>query len=144
MVWASSACHYLSDNLKIIQWCNCNVRKGKNVGISKKRRVKWHYYILLTVPSTFRACHHFPFSSIICKFSSLENEISLGSSGDMVSMAHIQDQMQMRGYSDTHMHTTPLPCMGTLRLRPHLNQQAAVGHHLHRCLHCLECSSRAS
>src|SRR5258708_16121971 len=36
----------------------------------------------------------FPFSSIICKFSPLENEISLGSSGDMVSMAHIQDQMQ--------------------------------------------------
>src|SRR5258708_37162139 len=85
----------------------------------------------------------FPFSSIICKFSPLENEISLGSSGDMVSMEHIQDQMQMRGYSDTHMHTTPLPCMGTLRLRQHLNQQEAVSRHLLRSQHCMECSSMA-
>src|SRR6267154_262563 len=47
-------------------------------------------YVLPTVPSSFRACHHFPFLSIISKISPLENEISLGSSGDAVSMVHLQ------------------------------------------------------
>ncbi len=144
MVWASSACHYPSDNLEIIRRRNCDVRKGKNVCISNQRRVKWRYYVLPTVPSSFRACHHFPFLSIISNISPLENEISLGSSGDAVSMAHIQDQTPMRDYSDTYMHTTPLPCTGTLCPRPRLNQHAAEGRHLHRCLHCPECSSRAS
>jgi len=32
----------------------------------------------------FRACHHFPFLSIIFNISPLENEISLESSGDAV------------------------------------------------------------
>jgi hypothetical protein len=45
-----------------------------------------------TVPSSFRACHHFPFLSVISKISPLE--ISLGSSGDAVSVAHHQHKSE--------------------------------------------------
>ena len=47
------------------------------------------HYVLPRVPSSFRACHHFPFLSIISNISPLAKEISLGSSGDAVSEAHL-------------------------------------------------------
>lgn len=80
-----------SDNLKIIRRRNCDVRKRKKCGsANEERKQDGGYYVLPTAPSSFRACHHFPFLSIISKISPLENEISLGSSGDAVSMVHRQ------------------------------------------------------
>src|SRR6266403_3303933 len=108
-----------ADNSKIIRWRNCNVRQGKEVWISKRGKiVRWLYYVLPKVPSPFRACHHFPFLSMISKTSPLENEISLGSSGDAVSMADLQDQTRTRDCSGTHTRTTPLPSTGMLCSRP--------------------------
>lgn len=51
--------------------------------------MRWQYYVLPSVPSSFRACHHFPFLSIMSKVSPFENEISLGSSGDAVSATDV-------------------------------------------------------
>src|SRR6266446_3396824 len=79
-----------------------------------KKIVSWWYYILPSVPSPFRACHHFPLLSMISKNSPLENEISLGSYGDAISMADLRHQTRMRDCSGTHTRTTPLPCTGTL------------------------------